>query len=92
MDQRKKKRDWNIHLGSAVIGFLMALCLVMALGAAAGEDSEGPYRLSAGSDMSVFVIDTQTGHVWQLSRGDNTDFGTPLDRKSRRRSITPMLD
>jgi len=90
---QKKKHDWNVHFGSMVIGFLMAICLMLALGAATGDDSqEGPYRIAAGSDMSAFVIDTQTGHVWQVSRGDNTDLGTPLDRKSLRRSITPMAD
>ena len=92
MDQRKKKHDWNVHFGSMVIGFLMALCLALALGAATGDDSEGPYRISAGSDMSAFVIDTQTGHVWLVSRGDNTDLGTPLDRKSLRKSISPMVN
>ena len=74
-----------------VIGFLLALCLVLAVGAATGNESAGPYRISAGGD-AAFVLDTQTGHVWQLSRSDNIDLGTPLNRKSIRKSITPMLE
>ncbi len=92
MEQRKQRGNWNIHFSSMAIGFLLALCLALALGAATGGESEGPYRLSAGSDMSVFVMDTQTGHVWQFSRGDNTDLGTPLDRISLRKTITAMVD
>ena len=72
------------------IGFLLALCLVLAVGAATGGDA-GPYRVSAGGD-AAFVLDTQTGHVWQVSRSDHVDLGTPSARKSVRKSITPMVD
>jgi len=92
MEQEKQRKNWNIHFGSMVIGFLLALCLALALGAAADGDSAGPYQVSASSDMAVFVIDTRTAQTWQLSRSDNIDLGTPFDRKSLRRSITPMVD
>ncbi|MBN2272285.1 MAG: hypothetical protein JXN61_16865 [Sedimentisphaerales bacterium] len=90
MSHNEKREGWNIHLGSVVIGFLLALCLVLAVGAATGGDA-GPYRVSAGGDVA-FVLDTQTGHVWQVSRTDHVDLGTPFERKSLRKSITPMLD
>lgn len=90
MSHNEKREGWSIHFGSMAIGFLLALCLVLAVGAATGGDA-GPYRISAGGD-AAFVVDTQTGHVWQLSRSDNLDLGTPLNRKSARKSITPMLD
>ncbi|MBN2136821.1 MAG: hypothetical protein JW720_03360 [Sedimentisphaerales bacterium] len=90
MEQHKKR--YEIHFSSLVIGFLLALCLTLALGAMGSSDSTGPYRCSAAGDLSAFVIDTQTGQVWQVSRTDNTDFGTPLNRKSSRRSVTPMID
>jgi hypothetical protein len=44
------------------------------------------------ADRAVFVIDTQTGHTWSLSRTDTYDFGTPQARKSIRRSITPIAE
>jgi len=91
MEHKSKRGGWNIHFGSVTIGFLLALCLVLALGAATGNDSAGQYRISSGSDASAFVIDTQSGHVWHLSQGDNIDLGTPLDRKSVRESVTPKV-
>ena len=90
--EHKNKGDWNIHFGSVVIGFLLAFCLVFALGAATGGEDAGQYQISSGSDMSAFVIDTQSGHVWQVSRSDNIDLGTPYERKSLRKSIIPRVD
>lgn len=94
MEQEKQKQNWNINFSSMAIGFLLALCLALTLGAigSAGDESAGPYRCSANSDMAVFVIDTRTGQTWQLSRSHNIDLGTPFDRKSLRTSITPMVD
>lgn len=91
MEHNRKRHEWNIHFSSVAIGFLLAVCLVLAVGAARSGDSAGPYRISSGSDLTAFVIDTQTGHVWQLSQTDNLDLGTPFDRKSLRESITPKL-
>ena len=91
MDQKTTKPGWNIHFSSMIIGFLLATCLALALGAATPSDSAGPYRISATSD-AAFVIDTQTGQMWQVSRSDNVELGTPLDRKSRRKSITSYIN
>ncbi len=92
MEQKEHRGNRSINFTSMAIGFLLALCLALALGAATRGESAGPYRCSAGSDMAVYVIDTQTGHTWRLSRGDNIDFGTPFDRVSRRKSVTAMVE
>ncbi len=92
MEQKEQRHNWNINFSSMAIGFLLALCLVLALGATTADEPEGPYRCSAASEGAVFVIDTQTGHTWQLSRSDHLDLGTPIERKSVRKSITPMVE
>ena len=92
MEQKKQRQNWNVNFNNMAIGFLLALCLVLALGAATGGESQGPYQCSSGNDKAVFVIDTRTGQTWQLSRSDTFDLGTPFDRMSLRLSITPMVD
>ena len=91
MSYNEKREGWNIHFSSMVIGFLLALCLVLAVGAATNSNDVGPYQISSGGDVA-FVLDTQTGHVWQMSRNDHIDLGTPFERKSVRKSISPMLE
>ncbi len=91
MEQKRQRRETNIHFSCVVIGFLLALCLTLALGASYGG-SGGPYQISSGSDVSAFVINTETGHMWKVTRAHNYDFGTPLDRKSRRQDIVPYID
>ena len=91
MEKKERKSGWNINFSSMIIGFLLAACLALALGAA-GARSEGSYQISANSDLSAFIIDTRTGETWQVSRSDNLELGTPFDRKSRRKSITPFRD
>ena len=91
MEKKEQNSGWNIHFSSMIIGFLLAASLAMALGAANARP-EGPYQISANSDLSAYIIDTQTGETWQVSRTDHIEFGTPFDRKSRRKSITPFRD
>lgn len=91
MEKKEQKPGWNINFSSLIIGFLLAACLSLALGAASSP-SVGPYQISAGSDLSAYIIDTQTGEAWQISSSDNLQLGTPFDRKSRRKSITPYRD
>ena len=88
MEKKERKSGWNINFSSMIIGFLLAACLALALGAASAR-SEGSYQISANSDLSAFIIDTKTGETWQISRGNNIEFGTPFDRKSRRTNVTP---
>ena len=95
MEHNKQLLRRNLNLSSMVVGFLLALCLLLAVGAAGGN-GDGPkrYQCSAAgnSDLAVFVIDTETGHTWRLSRNDMYDFGTPSQPRSIRRSIRPMTD
>lgn len=95
MEHSKQVLHGNLNLSSLVIGFLLALCLLLVTGAAR-NDQTSPQRYqccAAGNEpLSVFVIDTETGHTWRLSRNDMYDFGTPTEPKSLRRSIRPMMD
>ena len=92
MNREERKPGLNVDLKSMVIGFLLAACLALAMGAASDSQSEGPYQISANSDLSAYVIDTRTGECWQVSRGDNIELGTPFERKSIRKSITPYSE
>ncbi len=91
----RKSISLNVNFGSLVIGFLLAMCLMLAAGAAGDGDEEvGQYQCCAAGDdsLAVFVVETSTGHTWRLSRTDSYDLGTPYSRKSLRKSITPMVD
>ena len=95
MKHNKQALHWNLNLSSLVIGFLLALCLLLVVGAAGANDGGSKrYQCSAAgnSDLAVFVIDTETGHTWRLSRNDMYDFGSPSEPRSIRRSIRPMID
>ena len=95
MESKKQLLSWNPSLTSLAIGFLLALCLMLVIGATKGyNNSYERYQCcTAGDDpLAVFVIDTETGHTWRLSRTDMYDFGSPAAPKSIRRSIRPMLD
>jgi len=92
MEDKKRRLNQNLNFRSIAIGFLLALCLILAIGASGGNSSGyGKYQCCAagGDNLSVFVIDTRTGQTWRLSRADTYDFGTPLARRSVQRSITP---
>ncbi|UCG48977.1 MAG: hypothetical protein JSU94_04175 [Phycisphaerales bacterium] len=88
----------NMDLKSVIIGFLLAICLILVMGAQMDDEIEkdvvGQYQCCAagGDDLSVFVIDTETGQTWRLGRTDTYNFGTPFSRKSVRKSIMPMVD
>jgi len=95
MEHKKEGLNRNLNLKSLAIGFLLALCLILAIGAAGGyNDSRGRYQCCAAGndDLAVFVIDTETGQTWRISRTDTYNFGTPQARKSIRQSITPMVE
>jgi hypothetical protein len=95
MDHNNKIPQNHLNLSSLAIGFLLALCLLLAVGAAANYDAGSTrYKCCAAGNepLAVFVVDTQTGHTWRLSRTDMYDFGTPSEPKSVRRSIRPLVD
>lgn len=80
----------NIDFKYLALGLIIGICLIMVIGAA--SDGRGRYQAcNAGdNDQAVYVIDTQTGQTWRMSRTDTLDFGTPQQRKSERRSETPI--
>ncbi|MDT8304012.1 MAG: hypothetical protein RQ760_21195 [Sedimentisphaerales bacterium] len=95
MESNKQVLHWNLNLSSLTIGFLLALCLLLAVGASKSYDNNSQrYQCCAAGNetLAVFVIDTETGNTWRLSRNDMYDFGTPSAPKSIRRSIRPMVD
>ncbi len=94
MEYRRRELNWDLNFRSLAVGFLAALCLMLAVGAAGSYgDGPGPYQCCAAGDdsLAVFVIDTQTGQTWRMSRTDTYDFGTPQARKSVRRIQTPLM-
>ena len=95
MEQNKIVLRWNLNLSSLIIGFLLALCLLLVVGASKSYDNNSQrYQCCAAGNepLAVFVIDTETGNTWRLSRNDMYDFGTPSQPRSIRRSIRPMID
>jgi hypothetical protein len=92
MKHKKQIFRRNLNLSSLAIGFLLALFLLLLI-AATNNNSQRYQCCSAGDDqLAVFVIDTETGHTWRISRTDMYDFGTPSEPRSIRRSIRPMVD
>lgn len=95
MEHNKQVLHWDLNLSSLAIGFLLALCLLLVVGASKSYDNNSQrYQCCAAGNepLAVFVIDTETGHTWRLSRNDMYDFGTPSQPRSIRRSIRPMVD
>jgi hypothetical protein len=94
MEHKKYKLSYNLNLNSLIIGFLLAICLLLTIGAVGSSYNSPRYQCCAAGNeaLAVFVIDTETGHTWRLSRTDMYDLGTPSAPKSVRRSIKPMFD
>ncbi len=95
MERKSESLGRNINSSGLAIGFLLALCLMLAIGAVDGsDDGPGQYQCCAAGDdsLAVFVVETSTGHTWRLSVANNYDLGTPYARKSLRQSIMPMVD
>jgi len=96
MGQPSVKYTWNINISSLAIGFLLAICLLLTLGSdvltEAESDGPGPFQVCTAGDMSVFVLDSQTGQVWVIGRTDTYDYGTPWQRRSVRKSIMPTVE
>jgi hypothetical protein len=96
MEQPQVKRTLNINFSSLAIGFLLAVCLLLTLGndalTQAEPDGPGPFQVCPAGDLSVFVLDSQTGQVWVIGRTDTYDYGTPWQRRSVRKSIMPTVE
>ena len=98
MQEKRRANSLGLNLTSIIVGLLLGISLTLSIAATIDQQDPpggpGPYMCCAagGDDLAVFVIDTQTGQTWRLSRTDHIDFGTPGERKSLRKSITPMLE
>ena len=94
MERNKQVIRRNPNFSTLFIGFLLTLCLFLIIGATNNNTNSQRYHCCSAGDeqLAVFVIDTETGHTWRLSRTDIYDFGTPFEPKSIRRSIRPMVD
>ena len=94
MERNKQVIRRNLNFSSLFIGFLLALCLFLIIGATNNNNNSQRYQCCSAGDeqLAVFVIETETGHTWRLSRTDIYDFGTPSEPRSIRRSIRPMVD
>jgi len=48
-----------------VIGFLMGVCVMLALGATIQRtEQNGRYMIASGDERTYFVMDTRTGNHW----------------------------
>lgn len=95
MKRKINLHKWELHISSLAIGFLLALCLVFAVGASVRNDNgKGRYESCAAGndDLAVFVIDTQTGQTWRLGRGSFIDYGTPQSPKFFLKNITSTIE
>jgi len=65
----------QIDLKSVIIGILLTLCVLLAMGASTSLYSEhhGRYRLTAIGDDNAYIVDSFTGRVWR-NRTHHNDF------------------
>jgi|GEM_PF-2958103 len=67
---------------SLLIGFLLALCITMALGLRNQSNENGRYQILAGINDGATLYEPQTGHVWFVGRDIWIDCGTPENPKA----------
>ena len=70
----------TIERKSLLIGLLVGICGLLALGGASGRrDDVGRYQIACpDAQNTCFVIDTKTGQVWhRYSRSSGTQYGSP---------------
>ena len=71
----------KIDIKSLLVGMILGVCVLLALGAATGKQADiGRYQVACPDNQSTcFVIDTATGQLWQrithLKKGK--DLGSP---------------
>ena len=96
MNQQKITCTWNINISSVIIGFLLATCLILTLGAnnptQNASDGPGPFQVSSAGDLSMCILDTQTGQAWLVGRTETYDYGTPWQRRSVRKSVLATVE
>jgi hypothetical protein len=71
----------KIDIKSLLVGMILGVCVLLALGAATGKQADiGRYQVACPDNQSTcFVIDTTTGQVWQRrsTNSKGKDLGSP---------------
>ncbi len=77
----------QIDMKSALLGLLVGIAAIFAVGAATSSNPVGRYQIQAAYDGSkgfALVLDTQTGEVWGMAGGNdwgNTKAGKFWEQK-----------
>ena len=73
----------GIDFKSAVIGLLLGVCVMLALGAGGGGIADiGRYEVRADQNIgsACFVIDSATGRTWiRRSSAQGSNYGSPQE-------------
>ena len=70
---------------SLLVGMILGVCVLLALGAATGKQADiGRYQVACPDNPNTcFVIDTTTGQVWQRRTTGGNDYGSPDQWKKK---------
>jgi hypothetical protein len=75
----------KIDKKSLLVGMILGVCVLLALGAATGRQADiGRYQVVACPDnqSTCFVIDTTTGQVWRrFGESNGQNYGSPKQWK-----------
>jgi hypothetical protein len=85
--EHRTKRGKIINFKSVAVGFLLCFCLILV--SANSGNSRGRYDCCTSGTGRLFIIDTHTGHTWELTVSSTVDYGTPENRQSQTSYITP---
>jgi hypothetical protein len=71
----------KIDIKSLLVGMILGVCVLLALGAATGKQADiGRYQVACPDNPNTcFVIDTTTGQLWQRrsTNSKGKDLGSP---------------
>jgi hypothetical protein len=74
----------KIDIKSLLVGTILGVCVLLALGAATGKQADiGRYQVACPDNPNTcFVIDTTTGQVWhRIANSLGNDYGSPSQWK-----------
>jgi len=63
----------RMNLDRLIIGILLGICLMLALGAGGDEEANPPgtYQIEAGTNYTAYVLNTRTGEYWEFRPGSD---------------------